>query len=92
MLEAAAGSLRASPDDDNAPMTNSSAPPRKATGRAGKTPAGAFLDKDDIAIIQELSIRLGRERGTGRLTMQEFAVLAFTEKCARHGVKLTGKS
>lgn len=92
MLEAAAGTLRASPDDDNLPMTDPSPKHRNATSRAGKTPAGAFLDKDDIAIIQELCIRLGRERGTGRMTMQEFAVIAFTEKCERHGVKLTGKS
>jgi hypothetical protein len=92
MLLEAAGALRASPDDDNPAMTDPPPKPRIAASRAGKTPLGAFLDKDDVAIIQELCIRLGRERGTGRMTMQEFAVLAFTEKCERHGVKLTGRS
>ena len=92
MLEADAGPSTVSPDDGNVAMTDPSPKPRTATSRIGKTPVGAFLDKDDVAIIQELCIRLGRERGTGRMTMQEFAVLAFTEKCARHDVKLTGKS
>jgi len=83
--------LRASPDDDAPAMTETPPPPRTPTSRAGKTLAGAYLDKTDLFILQELCLRLGRERGQ-RMTMQEFALLAFTEKCERHGVKLTGKS
>ena len=64
---------------------------RPAAYRMGKTLAGAYLDKTDLFIIQELCLRLGRERGR-KMTMQEFAVIAFTEKCERHGVKLTGNS
>lgn len=76
------------PDDDLIePMSER----RAATGRSGKTLAGAYLDKTDLFIIQELCLRLGRERGQ-RMTMQEFAVEAFTRECERHGVKLTGKS
>jgi hypothetical protein len=65
--------------------------PDKPAYRAGKTLAGGYLDKTDLFIIQELCLRLGRERGE-RMTMQEFAVEAFSRECARHGVKLTGKS
>jgi hypothetical protein len=64
---------------------------RSATSRAGKTLAGAYLDKTDLFIIQELCLRLGRERGQ-RMTMQEFAETALAHECERHGVKLTGKS
>ena len=62
-------------------MTETPPPPRTPTSRAGKTLAGAYLDKTDLFILQELCLRLGRERGQ-RMTMQEFALLAFTEKCA----------
>jgi hypothetical protein len=64
---------------------------RTTTSRAGKTLAGAYLDKTDLFTIQELCLRLSRERGH-RMHFQEFAVTAFTRECARHGVKLTGKS
>ena len=77
---------------DDAPAMSETTPGRRAsTSRAGKTLAGAYLDKTDLFIIQELCLRLGRERGE-RMTMQEFAVEAFTRECERHGVKLTGKS
>jgi hypothetical protein len=56
-----------------------------------ETLAGAYLDKPDLYTIQELCLRLSRERGH-RMHFQEFAVTAFTRECARHGVKLTGKS
>jgi hypothetical protein len=62
----------------------------RTTGRAGKTLAGAYLDKTDLFIIHELCLRLGRERGQ-RMTMQEFVVTALANECERHGVKLTGK-
>ena len=72
---------------------HSKAPIVKATrpARAGKTLAGAYLDPTDLFTIHELRLRLSRERGR-RVTMQEFAVTAFTNECRRHGVKLTGKS
>jgi hypothetical protein len=73
--------------DDDAPMIE----PQPKRARAGKTLAGAYLDKTDLYIIQELCLRLTRERGS-RMTMQEFAVEAFRRECERHGVKLTGKS
>ena len=41
--------------------------------------------------IDPTADRLGRERSQ-RMTMQEFVVLALTNECERHGVKLTGKS
>jgi len=72
-------------------MTDASPPPRRAASRAGKTLAGGYLDKTDLFTIQELLVRLSRERGE-RMTMQEFTVEALTRECARHGVKLTGKS
>jgi hypothetical protein len=78
-------------DDTEPAMTETPPGRRSATSRAGKTLAGAYLDKTDLFIIQELCLRLGRERSE-RMTMQEFAVEAFTRECERHGVKLTGKS
>jgi hypothetical protein len=77
--------------DDNPVLIEPTTARRTAPGRAGKTLAGAYLDKTDLFIIQELMLRLGRERSE-RMTMQEFAVEAFTRECERHGVKLTGKS
>jgi hypothetical protein len=71
-------------------MPANTSKPRQ-TSRAGKTLAGAYLDKTDLYTIQELCLRLSRERGH-RMHFQEFAVTAFTRECARHGVKLTGKS
>jgi hypothetical protein len=64
---------------------------RAATSRVGKTLVGAYLDRTDVFTIQELCLRLGRARGE-RMTMQEFAVNAFTRECEHHGVKLIGKS
>jgi hypothetical protein len=67
-------------------------PKSKPVGRrAGKTLAGAYLDKTDLYTIHELCLRLSRERGR-RVHLQEFAVTAFRNECQRHGVKLTGKS
>jgi hypothetical protein len=91
MLHSAPGPLSGSPDGDDAPMTDINSEPRNRSGRAGKTLAGAYLDKTDLFIIQELCLRLSRDRGA-RMTMQEFVVLALTNECERHGVKLTGKS
>lgn len=91
MLQSASGTLSASPDDDGSPMSDTKPERRNPTGRAGKTLAGAYLDKTDLFIIQELCLRLSRERGQ-RMTMQEFVVLALTHECESHGVKLTGKS
>ena len=64
---------------------------RSATSRVGKTLIGAYLDKNDLFTIRELCLHLGRARGE-RMTMQEFAVNAFTRECEHHGVKLTGRS
>jgi hypothetical protein len=72
-------------------MTDPNPARRSATSRAGKTLVGAYLDKTDLFTIRELCLRLGRARGE-RMTMQEFAVNAFTRECEHHGVKLTGKS
>jgi hypothetical protein len=91
MLNAAAAARPDAPDDAEPAMTETSPPRRSATSRAGKTLAGAYLDKTDLFIIQELLLRLSRERGE-RMTMQEFTVEALTREAARHGVKLTGKS
>ena len=77
--------------DDSPALTEPTPERRPAPGRTGKTLAGAYLDKTDLFIIQELCLRLGRERGQ-RMTMQEFAETALAHECERHGVKLTGKS
>ena len=90
MYEPASATLHAAPDEDGPPMSDPT-PERRSAARAGKTLAGAYLDKTDLFIIQELCLRLGRERGQ-RMTMQEFVVEALTRECDRHGVKLTGKS
>jgi hypothetical protein len=84
-------SLRASPVDNGAPMTDPNPARRSATSRVGKTLVGAYLDTTDLFTIRELCLRLGRARGV-RMTMQEFAVNAFTRECEYHGVKLSGKS
>ena len=91
MQPAAPGSSSSSTDDKSPAMTETTSERRNSTSRAGKTLAGAYLDKTDLFIIQELCLRLGRERSQ-RMTMQEFVVLALTNECERHGVKLTGKS
>lgn len=91
MLQAAPGPLSASPGDEDQPMSDAKPERRNPTSRAGKTLAGAYLDKTDLFIVQELCLRLSRERGA-RMTMQEFVVLALTHECESHGVKLTGKS
>ena len=91
MLQSAPGPLSPSSDDGDLEMTDTKPDRKNPTGRAGKTLAGAYLDKTDLFILQELCLRLGRERSQ-RMTMQEFVVLALTNECERHGVKLTGKS
>jgi hypothetical protein len=91
MLQAASGSLQASPDDADSPVSDPPARRPPPPHRAGKTLAGGYIDKTDHYIIQELCLRLTRERGQ-RMTMQEFFVEALTRECDRHGVKLTGKS
>ena len=91
MYEPASATLRAAPDEDAPPMSDPTPERRSASSRAGKTLAGAYLDKTDLFIIQELCLRLSRERGA-RMTMQEFVVEALTRECDRHGVKLTDKS
>jgi hypothetical protein len=91
MQRAAPGPSSASTDDKSPAMTETTPERRNPTSRSGKTLAGAYLDKTDLFIIQELCLRLGRERSQ-RMTMQEFVVLALTNECERHGVKLTGKS
>jgi hypothetical protein len=91
MSEPAPVPVHAMPDNDEPAMTDAKPDRRSPTSRAGKTLAGGYLDKTDLFIIQELCLRLGRERGQ-RMTMQEFVVEALTHECERHGVKLTGKS
>lgn len=59
--------------------------------RMGKTLTGAYLDRTDSFTVQELCLRLSRERGF-RMPVQEFVLNAITRECERHGVKLTGKS
>lgn len=86
-MDRASISIFAAPAD-----SGSSAPARRRVSREGKTLAGAWVTKPDLAIIQELCIRLGRERGSTRVTMQEFALEALRRECERHGVKLTGDS
>ena len=91
MLQPSSAPLHASPDDEESPMSDPPARRPPPPHRAGKTLAGAYLDKTDLFIVQELCLRLSRERGQ-RMTMQEFVVQAITDKCERHNVKLTGKS
>jgi len=66
-------------------MTDSK--PARAAHRIGKTLVGAYIDKTDVFTVQELCLRLSRERGS-RVTMQEFILQAISRQCARHGVKL----
>jgi hypothetical protein len=83
--------LRADPGEDAPPMSDDKPAAKKTAYRDGKTLAGAYIDKTDLFIIQELCLQLGRDRGR-RMTMQEFARQALIEKCEKHGVKLTGES
>lgn len=57
-------------------------------GRAGKTMIGAYLDKGDLYIVQELLLRLSRERGS-RVTMQDAIIEGLRDYCGKHGVTLT---
>jgi hypothetical protein len=57
-------------------------------GRAGKTMIGAYLDKADLYIVQELLLRLSRERGS-RVTMQDAIIEGLCDYCAKYGVTLT---
>ncbi|MBV9826049.1 MAG: hypothetical protein JO001_10265 [Alphaproteobacteria bacterium] len=75
--------------DTPVPRRSAAAPPPKH--RAGKSLAGGYIEKDDLYIIKELLLRLSRELKR-TVTMQDFAVSAFTRECARYGVKLSGKS
>ncbi len=95
MLQPSSAPLHASPDDENSPMSDPPARRPTPPHRAGKTLAGGYIDKTDHFIVQELCLRLSRERaakGLPRMTMQDFFVEAITRECERHGVKLTGKS
>jgi hypothetical protein len=83
--------LRAAPADDARPAMTEPKPEGRSTGRAGKAQIAAYLDKIDQFTVQELCLRLSRERGA-RVTLQQFIVEALTHECERHGVKLTGKS
>lgn len=56
-------------------------------GRAGKTMVGAYLDKADLYMVQELLLRLSRERGS-RVTMQDAITEGLRDYCAKHGVTL----
>jgi hypothetical protein len=56
--------------------------------RDGKTMIGAYVDRTDLYTIQELLIRLTRERDV-KMTMQDFIVSALRAECAKHGVKLS---
>lgn len=58
---------------------------KRASGRAGKTMIGAYVEKDAVYTIQELLLRLSRERGE-RVTMQEAIVEALTDYCKKHGL------
>ena len=56
-------------------------------GRAGKTMIGAYVEKNAVFTIQELLLRLSRERGE-RVTMQEAIVESLADFCRKHGVAL----
>ena len=60
---------------------------KSSGGRAGKTMIGAYLDKEAVYTIQELLLRLTRERGQ-KVTMQEAIAEALTAYCDKHGVQL----
>lgn len=82
-VDVSAGHAMSDPPDTR----RASAPPH----RVGKSLIGGYLDKGDHYIIKELLLRLSRELGRP-VTMQDFAVSAFTRECKRYGVDLTGKS
>ena len=73
-------SLRSKPDPG----------PKRAAGRDGKTMIGAYLDKEAVYTIQELLLRLTRERGE-KVTMQEAIEESLTTFCDKHGVQLKPK-
>ena len=52
---------------------------------------GAYVDKADLYAIQELLIRLTRERDA-KITMQEFILSALHTECDKHGVKLSSNT
>jgi hypothetical protein len=61
--------------------------------RVGKTMIGAYVDKTDLYTIQELLLRLTRERGSGeKLTMQQFIIDALRAELAKHGIKLSRRT
>jgi hypothetical protein len=61
---------------------------RGAGSRDGKTMIGAYMDKTDLYTIQELLIRLTRERNA-KVTMQDFIVSALRAECVKYGVRLS---
>ncbi|MGO9005295.1 MAG: hypothetical protein ACLQB4_05965 [Beijerinckiaceae bacterium] len=56
-------------------------------GREGKTMIGAYADKDGVYTVQEVLLKLSRERRE-KVTMQEAIVEALTDFCKKHGVEV----
>lgn len=59
----------------------------RGPGREGKSMIGAYVDKGALYTIQELLLRLSRDRGE-RVTMQEALTEALGDFCRKHGVEL----
>jgi len=55
------------------------------SGREGKTMIGAYADKDGAYAVQEVLLKLSRERRV-KVTMQEAILEALTDFCKKHGV------
>ena len=61
---------------------------KKSAARANKTMIGAYIPKDAGFALQELLLRISRERGE-RVTMQEAITESLSDFCRKHGVDLS---
>ena len=68
-------------------MTDAQTESKRPTGRAGKTMIGAYVDKDALYTLQELLLRLSRER-QAKVTMQDAISEALVQFAKGHGVTL----
>ena len=48
---------------------------------------GAYADKDGLYTVQEVLLKLSRER-RAKVTMQEAIIEALTDFCKKHGVEV----
>ncbi len=60
---------------------------KKQPSRDGKMQVAGYMPKDSVFALQELLLRLSRDRGE-RVTMQEAIAEALSDFGRKHGVKI----